>query len=43
MASGPFDPCPSFLEATDVNRLDSHRYRVDLSEAFCIGTGTTVF
>lgn len=34
-------PCPTFLEATDVEKLDSRTYRVKLDEAFCIGAGTT--
>jgi hypothetical protein len=28
-----------FSEATRVERLDSHTYRVNLVDSFCIGTG----
>lgn len=30
----------SLAAATRVTRLDSHAYRVDLDDAFCIGNGT---
>ncbi|KAJ4393738.1 hypothetical protein N0V93_002953 [Gnomoniopsis smithogilvyi] len=30
--------CPSFLEATNVEKLDSSTYRVNLDKAFCVGT-----
>lgn len=29
----------SFAEATKVEKLDSHTYRVNLDETFCIGNG----
>jgi hypothetical protein len=29
-----------FADATKVERLDSHAYRVDLDKSFCIGAGT---
>lgn len=32
-------PVPSFAEVTDVKRLDSHTYRINLNEAFCTGAG----
>jgi hypothetical protein len=38
MASG--NASASFSEATKVEQLDSHTYRVELSNAFCVGAGT---
>ncbi len=28
-----------FAEATKVERLDTHTYKINLDESFCIGTG----
>lgn len=33
----------SFSEATKVERLDSHTYRANLVDSFCIGTGKVTF
>jgi hypothetical protein len=41
MASGKAGGAAAlFSEATKAEQLDSHTYRVNLNNAFCIGAGT---